>query len=123
MENKVNFKTPLAISHKLDIAALSVNKAYRGRRFRTKEYDIWESKVKAMLPPMAAHVFDRQLAFNIEFGFSSKASDIDNGLKSFLDVLSKVYRFNDKYVFELNVKKKIVPKGKEYILFTMKVIG
>jgi Holliday junction resolvase RusA-like endonuclease len=50
-----------------------------------------------------------------EFGFSSKASDIDNPTKQITDILSKRYKFNDNQVYEMNLKKTIVPKGKEFI--------
>lgn len=52
---------------------------------------------------------------HIEFGFSNKASDLDNPVKPILDILQKKYGFNDRDIYELHIKKTIVPKGNEYI--------
>ena len=54
---------------------------------------------------------------NYVFGFSNKASDLDNPVKVLTDILQKKYGFNDKDIYEMNVKKKIVKKGEEYIKF------
>ena len=51
----------------------------------------------------------------IEFGFSSAASDLDNGLKPIIDILQKKYRFNDKEIHEIHARKQHVKKGEEYI--------
>ena len=58
-----------------------------------------------------------KLTLTLEAGFSNKASDIDNFIKPFLDILQKRYHFNDKDIYRLIVEKTIVPKGKEYIKF------
>ena len=52
-----------------------------------------------------------------EFGFSSAASDTDNPVKPFQDILSKKYKFDDKLIHEMNVKRAKVKKGGEYIKF------
>ena len=67
-----------------------------------------------MLPPLKIN-FKRDLRVHLTFGFSSTLSDIDNPLKPILDVLQKKYRFDDKQIFELKVKKEIVKKGEEFI--------
>ncbi len=61
---------------------------------------------------------EKNIKLKIEFGFSSAASDIDNGLKCFIDCLQKKYEFNDKNIIELFVTKTKVLKGFEYIIFT-----
>ena len=48
-------------------------------------------------------------------GFSSKNADIDNPTKPILDILQKKYKFDDRQIYELNLKKQIVPKGDEFI--------
>lgn len=60
---------------------------------------------------------DGKLKVVLEFGFSSKNSDIDNGTKPILDILQKAYGFNDNKVYELVQRKKIVDKGDEYFKF------
>lgn len=102
---------------KLNIKALSVNKAFQGRRFKTPEYNIFISNMLLVLPKLK-DVPTKDIRLKIEFGYSSKLSDIDNGLKTFLDCLVKKYGFDDRYIIELHVTKTIVNKGEDYIKFT-----
>ena len=101
---------------KLNIKPLSINEAYRGRRFRTPKYDTYIRQMMFILPNNL-EVPKIDIKLNIEFGYSSVASDIDNGLKFFIDCLQKKYNFNDKNIIELFVRKNKVSKGDEYILF------
>jgi Holliday junction resolvase RusA-like endonuclease len=58
---------------------------------------------------------EQMLRVELFFGFSTKSADIDNPIKATLDLAQKKYGFNDKMVFELNVRKCIVKKGDEFI--------
>ena len=100
----------------LNIKALSINKAFQGRRFKTPEYNKFISNMMLLLPKLK-DVPTKDIRLKIEFGYSSKLSDIDNGLKTFLDCLVKKYNFDDRYIIELFVTKKIVEKQKDYIKF------
>lgn len=108
------------LSQKINIKPLSVNSAWQGKRFKTPEYTKYEQKVLRLLnagilpPPL--------YKLTIEYGFSNKASDIDNPTKLVLDVLQKKYKFDDKEIYELNLVKKIVSKGSEYFEFNLKSI-
>ena len=62
----------------IKIAPLSINKAYRGRRFKTPEYTKWSENVKMMLPKKYK-MPDAPYEMELTFGFSNKASDVDNG--------------------------------------------
>ena len=99
----------------LKIKPLSINEAFQGRRFKTDKYLKYERDVLFLLPKICPK-FDRY-SIILVFGVSNIGNDIDNGLKPFIDILQKKYGFNDKYVFELIVKKEIVKKGSEYIKF------
>lgn len=88
---------------KLDIKPLSVNQAWQGRRFKTKEYKSFERTVLLMLP-RKLDIPEGPLSLSLEFGFSNANSDIDNPVKMFIDCLQKKYGFNDKRIFELNIK-------------------
>lgn len=101
----------------LKIKPLSINDCFQGRRFRTPEYDAYERKVMGMLKDNWSEQAPYKLA--IEFGFSNPASDLDNPCKPLIDILQKKYKFNDKHITELHVKKVIVPKGREYIKFSL----
>lgn len=99
---------------KIEIKPLSVNDAWQGRRFKTDKYKAFEKQMLLMLPPLKIN-FKALLKIDVVFGFSSKGSDVDNGLKPTLDVLQKKYGINDNRIYEINLKKEIVPKGQEFI--------
>jgi len=94
---------------------MSVNDAWQGRRFKTPEYKKYEKIVLLMLPKKVVPKGKYKVLY--EFGFSSQASDIDNPIKLIGDILQKKYKFNDKDIYEMQILKKIVPKGKEYFSF------
>ncbi len=100
---------------KIEIPPMSVNKAWKGQRFKTKEYLMYEGIVLIMLPKMA--IPEPPFKINIQLGFSNSLSDIDNPVKLILDILQKKYKFNDRDIFELNIKKETVKKTKEYFAF------
>jgi hypothetical protein len=50
----------------------------------------------------------------------SMASDYDNPIKIFQDVLCKKYGFNDNRIFAGHQYKILVPKGEEFIRFEIK---
>lgn len=101
---------------KLQIKPLSVNECWQGKRFKTKAYLSYEKQLLLLLPKIGNSDFSR---ISIEFGFSSKLSDLDNPIKPLLDVLQKKYAFNDKDIYELNIKKTDVKKGEEFILINI----
>lgn len=100
---------------KIEIPPLSVNKAWKGQRFKTKEYSMYEGIVLIMLPKL--DIPEPPFKINIQLGFSNSLSDIDNPVKLILDILQKKYKFNDRDIFELNIKKETVKKTKEYFAF------
>ena len=99
----------------LNKKALSVNKCWQGRRFKTQEYKQFEADLLLTLPNFEIENL-LNIKLSITFGYSNKLNDIDNGLKPLIDILQKKYNFNDRYIYELNVKKEIVKKGEEFIL-------
>jgi len=105
---------------KLNIKPLSANEAFKGRKFRTAKYDKYIKDMMLLLPNSLVVPNDKPLSIFIEFGYSSSLSDIDNGLKPFIDCLQKKYNFNDKLINELNVRKIKVSKGYEHIIFEIK---
>ena len=104
--------------NKIQIKPLSVNNVFQGRRFRTKEYDIYEMQVKRLLPKF--EIPKGNLSIKYVVGYSNKASDIDNCIKPFQDILSKFYEFNDNLIYHVEIDKVIVPKGAEFIEFDIK---
>lgn len=103
---------------KITIKPLSVNEAWRGRRFKTDEYKAYEQELFLRLPPLK--IPKGKLSLTLIFGFSNKASDIDNPAKPFIDILQKTYGFNDNKIYNLNITKVDVPKGKDFIEYNFK---
>jgi Holliday junction resolvase RusA-like endonuclease len=102
------------IQFKLNQKPLSVNLAWQGKRFKTPAYKSYEKEMLLRMP--AGKVAeDQMLRIEFFFGFSNAASDLDNPIKLLLDLAQKKYGFNDKMVYELNVRKCIVKKGDEFI--------
>lgn len=102
------------IQFKLNEKPLSVNQAWQGKRFKTPLYKSYEQTILLRMPKGKVDS-DEMLRIEFFFGFSNKASDLDNPVKLLLDIAQKKYGFNDKNVFELNVRKCIVKKGDEFI--------
>ena len=100
----------------LDIKPLSVNKAWKGKRFKTNDYKRYDRDCFTLLPK-AVEVPQGDLKLTLVFGFSSKASDADNPVKCFVDILQKKYGFNDNKIYEYSIKKVDVKKGQEFIQF------
>jgi len=100
---------------KINIKPLSVNDAWKGRRYKTDAYKVYEKALAYVLPKI--DIPEGNLKIEIIFGFSSKGSDWDNPIKPFQDVTCKKYGVNDNRIYEANIKKEIVKKGEEYIKF------
>jgi len=109
----------LLFSNKVEIKPLSVNQCWQGKRFKTKEYSAYEKEVLLKLKSHKITI-DGPIELNLMVGLSNMASDADNVVKPFVDILQKKYKFNDKYIFRLVVEKILVAKGAEFIEFFMK---
>lgn len=117
---KASRKVTVIFSNKIEVKPLSVNEAWQGRRFKSKKYEAYEKLLLYSLPPCKTNWDKIPIELHLMIGFSNVASDIDNAVKPFIDVLQKRYNFNDKYIFRLVVEKQIVTKGKEFIEYTIK---
>ena len=102
----------------VNIKPLSVNRAWKGKRYKTLEYKRWQKDVLNLLPNIK-NDFKGDLKVCFVFGFSNSASDVDNPLKTIIDTLQVKYKFDDKQIQELNVKKVKVKKGDEFIKFNI----
>lgn len=98
---------------KIDVKPLSINKAFQGRRYKTRECKSYEHFLMLAMP--AGLKFEPPIKLVIKYGFSSKLADIDNPTKIIIDVMQKKYGFNDRDIVELHLYKEIVGKNKEYI--------
>lgn len=99
----------------VSIKPLSVNQCWQGKRYKTDLYTKYEHDVLFLLPRLTLPLPPYKL--ELVFGVSSLLSDVDNPVKPTIDCLQKKYKFNDKLINELIVKKLMAPKGKEYFGF------
>lgn len=102
----------------LFIKPLSVNEAFKGRRFHTKKHKHWSAKINEMLPKSFV-VPKPPFEIYLKFGFSSSASDWDNCIKQCQDSIAGKYKFNDKLIKRGVVETEIVKKGEEYFKFSL----
>ncbi len=102
---------------KINMKPMSVNGAWQGRRFKSKEYIAYTESCMSMLPNITLP--EPPYRINFEFGVSNPASDWDNPVKPIQDILQQRYKFNDKDIYEAFVKKIIVPKRQEYFSFEL----
>lgn len=100
----------------VQIKPMSVNEAWKGKTTKSVSYMTYQHSLSILLPSKVNVKWDMPLRADITFGFSSRASDIDNPLKPLFDTMEKKYPgFNDNMIYELNVNKHIVKKGNEFI--------
>lgn len=97
----------------IKIKPLGINRAFQGKRYKTPEYLAFEKQVLLQLKPTSKK-FDGMLRVEYFFGFSSPLADIDGPIKLVQDILCKKYHFDDRQIFELNVRKCLVKKGEEF---------
>jgi Holliday junction resolvase RusA-like endonuclease len=109
-----NLKQEEMIVFRIHEKPLSVNQAWQGKRFKTKAYKDYEKSIMLRMPKKSIDK-DQMLRIEFFFGFSNPNSDLDNPVKLLLDIAQKKYGFNDRNVFELNIRKCLVKKGEEFI--------
>jgi Holliday junction resolvase RusA-like endonuclease len=102
---------------KIKTKPLSVNRCWQGKRYKTDDYKNYELELFYKLPSIQVPK-EGKLRLELNFGLS-KATDIDNPTKPFLDILQKKYNFNDNRIYELIIKKEVVKKGEEFIEFNI----
>ena len=85
-------------------------------KYKSAEYKVFEKFI-------TQHLTGQEFFLTEEGPLSFKAVyyvsriDLDNCLKVFIDILEKVYGFDDKRIFEIHVRKVEVKKGSECIKF------
>jgi Holliday junction resolvase RusA-like endonuclease len=106
---------------RIDIKPMSVNKAWGGRTFKSNDYKKYITDLMKILPHQ--EIPTGELEIYLKWGFSSKASDFDNPIKPFVDILQKRYGFNDKMIKRAIIDVDHVKRGEEYIVFEIKQLG
>ena len=100
----------------VQIKPMSVNEAWKGKTTKSAAYLVYQHSLSVLLPAEVNINWSKPLKVCVIFGFSSRASDIDNPLKPLFDTMEKKYAgFNDNMIYQLEVHKHIVKKGNEFI--------
>ena len=111
---------------KLNIKPISVNQAHsvRGRIYKSSTYNSFEEHVRFLLfsKPIPKFSKGSKLKLSAIFAVSVKF-DLDNCVKTFLDVLEPIYQFNDRDIEEIHIRKQRCKRGEEFIEFTLTELG
>lgn len=102
---------------RVNIKPLSVNEAWRGRRFKTDAYQSFERACLYMLPNNIVIPVTKKLEIHYRFGLSNKLCDLVNPEKLITDVLCKKYGFDDRYIQRMVLERVEVEKGQEFFEF------
>ena len=94
---------------KINIAPLSVNKAWQGRRYRSKEYKDWSAEVLWLIRKQNLTTIKGAVKIKIEWGYKfAKRTDIDNPIKVLLDALTESHVIDD----DVNIRQMEIKKTK-----------
>lgn len=107
------------IGQKIIIKPLSANEMWKGGRIKSAKYRKFQNNCLFLLNSKI-EIPKGKIVLYLQFGFRSAASDVDNPVKAFTDVLSKKYGFNDNKIYMIIMHKTIVDARKDYIEFAIK---
>ena len=104
--------------YKLDIPPLSVNAAYKGRKFKTPDHTKFKTLIKPLLKRLKLEPMTEKQEFFVIYKFYISATmDIDNPIKMFQDALCDILKTDDRYISGLYVRKIKVKRGNQKIEF------
>jgi hypothetical protein len=101
---------------RINIKPLSINEAYKGRKFATTKLTWYKQDLNKLLPD-SYKLPEPPYFISFVFGFSSQSSDWDNCIKTTQDAIATKYNFNDKLIRRGLVDIEIVKKGGEFFTF------
>ena len=102
----------------LPLKAVSVNEAYKGRRFKTEKHKLFRDKVDILLRTFDLPELAPKKEFFLVYTFyTSTNSDVDNLIKITQDAICTCIGVDDRYLGGLYARKVKVKKGQERIKF------
>ena len=115
---KDNYDDPWIFECHALVKPISVNKAWYMNKKKSKDYVNFQED---MIPYLQGNTCPERVRDNkvklkadMEFGFSSVRSDVDNCIKTTLDTMQSWFGFDDKIIFELTACKTHVKRGEDY---------
>ena len=105
---------------RLPVPPLSSNLTKSQQNSISQKKSSFSYRIQKLLPDIAYDfTSESRISITLLLGFRA-CKDLDNGVKYFIDNLAKKYKFNDRQVFELIIRKQVVNKGSEFIEFSIK---
>jgi len=105
------------------VKPLSINAAYTLKRKKSAKYRKFEELMALELfgyeIPSRKDVKSMRFKLDIHWGFATSLSDVDNPIKTLLDVLQRWFGFDDKQIMHIAATKTVVGRGQEFISFTL----
>jgi len=93
------------IKVKIEAKPLSINRAWQGRRYATKEYKDWRKEIEYLMPKKKMIVGDVDIHIDF-FLINDKRTDADNLAKPLFDsIVRKGYIEDDCHIRHLEITK------------------
>ena len=84
--------------------------------FKSADYLQYQNDIRDQLIGTDWPFGSGQVSFNIIAGLSNRGADLDNVIKPILDTYQGVYEeFNDNKVYNIELEKRIVKRGGEFL--------
>jgi Holliday junction resolvase RusA-like endonuclease len=84
--------------------------------FKSADYLQYQNDIRDQLIGTDWPFGSGQVSFNIIAGLSNRGADLDNVIKPILDTYQGVYEeFNDNKVYNIELEKRIVKRGREFL--------
>lgn len=97
----------------LDIKPLTVNKAWQGKRFTTKDYKKYTEDCLLLLPRVEVQASKYEIIYRF-YLIHHKTTDYDNLIKPLQDIIVKKGIIpDDKYIYRAVIEK--IPSTRDYI--------
>lgn len=85
---------------------ISANDCWKGRKFKTKDYDRWREEFLWLLKGQAKGGAVKECSIDFKFYLKSLAMDLDNMLKPVIDSLQLAgIILNDRYITKITAEK------------------
>ena len=104
--------------HTLQLKPISVNEAYKGRKFKTPQHKKFKDHAKILLRSKRLPKVEKKQPFFILYHFyTNMQNDLDNLIKLTQDSICEKLGTDDRYIMGMHAKKFIAKKGEEKIKF------
>lgn len=90
----------------IPIKPISANECWKGRKFKTKKYDMWREETLWLVKAQSKSNAIKDCSIDFKFYLNSPAMDLDNMLKPIIDTLQFAgIILNDRYITKITAEK------------------